>query len=57
MEGMSAEGRRLLEAAQRSVAAELDRRVGAPLSTSELNRLAATVRKLRTHVHGQRRSA
>ena len=50
-------GRRLLTAAQRTLTDEIGVRLGEPLSTSELQRFAATVRKLRTHVHEQRRSA
>jgi DNA-binding MarR family transcriptional regulator len=50
-------GRRLLTAAQRSFADELNQRLGASLSTSELQRFAATIHKLRTHVHEQRKSA
>ena len=50
-------GRRLLVAAQRSFADEVGTRLGEPLSTSELQRFAATVSKLRTHIHQQRRSA
>jgi DNA-binding MarR family transcriptional regulator len=50
-------GRRLLTAAQRTFADELDRRLGASLPTSELQRVVATIQKLRTHVHEQRKSA
>lgn len=50
-------GRRLLTAAQRSFADELNQRLGASLSTSELHRFTASVRKLRAHVHEQRKSA
>lgn len=50
-------GRRLLTAAQRSFADELNQRLGASLSTSELQRVTASVRKLRAHVHEQRKSA
>ena len=48
-------GRRLLTAAQRTLTDEIGVRLGEPLSTSELQRFAATVRKLRTHVRVQRR--
>ena len=50
-------GQRLLTAAQRTLTDEIDARLGEPLSTSELQRFAATVRKLRAHLHEQRRSA
>ena len=50
-------GRRLLTAARRTFTDEIGARLGEPLSTSELQRFAATVQKLRTHVHEQRRSA
>jgi DNA-binding MarR family transcriptional regulator len=50
-------GRRLLTSASRTFADEVSIRVGAPLSTSELQRFTATVRKLRNHVHEQRRGA
>ena len=50
-------GRRLLTAARRTFTDEVGIRLGEPLSTSELQRFAATVRKLRTHVHVQRKSA
>ena len=50
-------GRRLLTASQRTLTDELGVRLGEPLSTSELQRFAATVRKLRAHLREQRRSA
>ena len=50
-------GRRLLTAAQRTLDDEISIRVGEPLSTSELQRFAATVRKLRAHLGEQRESA
>ena len=50
-------GRRLLTAAQRTLIDEIGVRLGEPLSTSELQRFAATVRKLRAHLREQRRSA
>jgi DNA-binding MarR family transcriptional regulator len=50
-------GRRLLTAARRTFTDEVGTRVGEQLSTSELRRFAATVHKLRTHVHEQRESA
>lgn len=50
-------GRRLLTAARRTFTDEVGMRLGEPLSTSELQRFAATVHRLRVHVHEQRRSA
>ncbi|MDH4075941.1 MAG: MarR family winged helix-turn-helix transcriptional regulator [Acidimicrobiia bacterium] len=50
-------GRRLLTAARRTFSDEVGIRLGEPLSTSELQRFAATVHRLRAHVHEQRRSA
>jgi DNA-binding MarR family transcriptional regulator len=50
-------GRRRFVAARRTFTDEVGIRLGEPLSTSELQRFAATVHKLRTHVHEQRRSA
>jgi DNA-binding MarR family transcriptional regulator len=50
-------GQRLLTAAQRTLTDEIDARLGEPLSTSELQRFAATVRKLRAHLDEQQRSA
>ena len=50
-------GRRLLTAARRTFTDEVCIRLGEPLSTSELQRFAATVHRLRAHVHEQRRSA
>jgi DNA-binding MarR family transcriptional regulator len=50
-------GRRLLVAARRTFTEEVGTRLGEPLSTSELQRFAATLHKLRTHVHDQRESA
>jgi DNA-binding MarR family transcriptional regulator len=50
-------GQRLLAAAQRTFTDEVETLFGEPLSTSELQRFAATVHKLRAHVHEQRRSA
>ncbi len=50
-------GQRLLTAAQRTLTDEIGIRLGEPLSTSELQRFAATVRKLRAHLREQRRSA
>jgi DNA-binding MarR family transcriptional regulator len=49
-------GRRLLGAAQRTFANEVDSRLGAALSMTELQRFAATVHKLRTRLHHQRES-
>ena len=50
-------GRRLLVAARRTFTDEVGIRLGAALSTSELQRFAATVHRLRAHVHEQRRNA
>ena len=50
-------GRRLLTAARRTFTDEVGIRLGEPLSTTELQRFAATVRKLRTHVDEHRKSA
>ena len=50
-------GRRLLTAARRTFTDEVGIRLGESLSTSELQRFAATIHKLRTHVHEQRKSA
>lgn len=50
-------GRRLLTAARRTFSDEVGTLLAEPLSASELQRFAATVRKLRAHVHEQRRSA
>ena len=50
-------GRRLFTAARRTFTDEAGIRLGEPLSTSELQRFAATVHRLRAHVHEQRRSA
>ena len=50
-------GERLLTAAQRTLTDEIGIRLGQPLSTSELQRFAATVRKLRAHLGEQRRTA
>jgi DNA-binding MarR family transcriptional regulator len=50
-------GRRLVRAARRTFTDEVDIRLGAALSASELRRFAGTVHRLRAHVHGQRRSA
>ena len=50
-------GRRLLTAAQRTLTDEIGVWLGEPLSTSELQRFAATVRKLRAHLREQRASA
>jgi DNA-binding MarR family transcriptional regulator len=50
-------GQRLLTAAQRTLTDEIGVRLGEPLSTSDLQRFAATVRKLRAHLGEQRRSA
>ncbi len=50
-------GRRLLTAARRTFTDEVGMRLGEPLSTSELQRFAATVHRLRAHVREQRRSA
>jgi DNA-binding MarR family transcriptional regulator len=50
-------GRRLLAAARDTFTDEVDVRLGQPLSTTELRRFAATVRKLRAHMDDQRRSA
>jgi DNA-binding MarR family transcriptional regulator len=50
-------GQRLLSAARHTFTDEVDILFGEPLSTSELQRFAATVHKLRAHVHEQRGSA
>ncbi len=50
-------GQRLLTAARRTFIDEVGIRLGEPLSKSELQRFAATVHKLRAHLHEQRRSA
>ncbi len=50
-------GRRLLVAARRTFTDEVGIRLGEPLSTSELQRFAATVHKLRSYIHEQRESA
>jgi DNA-binding MarR family transcriptional regulator len=50
-------GRRLLTAAKRTLDHEIGVRLGEPLSTSELQRFAATVRKLRAHLREQRARA
>jgi len=50
-------GQRLFTAAQRTLTDEIGIRLGEPLSTSELRRFAASVRKLRAHLREQRRSA
>ena len=47
-------GRRLLAAARRSFADELNIRIGTATSASELKRLAVTLRKLRSHIHDHR---
>lgn len=47
-------GRRLLVAARRTLTDEIGIRLGEPLSTSELQLFAQTVRKLRTSIHEQR---
>lgn len=52
--GLTRAGRRLLDSAQRTFADEVGIRLGEPLSTSELQRFAATVRKLRTQMHAHR---
>ena len=49
-------GQRLLTAARRTFTDEVGILLGEPLSESELQRFAATVHKLRAHVHQQRRS-
>ncbi len=54
--GLTPAGRQLLAAAQRTFVDELDLRLGASLSASELQRFATAVRKLRTQVHEQPRS-
>ena len=50
-------GRRLLTAARRTLDDEIGVRLGEPLSTSELQHFAATVRKLRARLREQRASA
>jgi DNA-binding MarR family transcriptional regulator len=50
-------GRRLLTAANRTFDDELGLRLGTALSSTELQRFAATAHKLRQHLHDQRRSA
>jgi len=49
-------GRRLLSAARRTFIDEVGIRIGEPLSTSELRCFAATVHKLRAHIHDHRES-
>jgi DNA-binding MarR family transcriptional regulator len=55
--GLTRPGRRLLTAARRTFTDEVGIRLGDPLSTSELQRLTATVHKLRTHLHEHREGA
>jgi DNA-binding MarR family transcriptional regulator len=50
-------GRRLLVAARCTFTDEVGIRLGEPLSTSELQRFAATVHKLRSYIHEHRESA
>ena len=50
-------GRRLLTAARRTLSDEISIGLGESLSTSELQRFAKTVRKLRTSIHGQREAS
>ena len=50
-------GRRLLTEARRTLADEIGIRLGEPLSTSELQRFAKTLRKLRTSIHEQREAS
>ena len=50
-------GQRLLTAARRTFTDEVGIRLGEPLSTSELQRFAATVHQLRTRIQQQRDSA
>ncbi len=50
-------GRRLLAAAQRSFADELAGRIGTAISANDLEHFAATVRQLRSHIHGHREEA
>lgn len=50
-------GRRLLTAARRTLTDELGARLGEPLSTSELQRFAKTIHKLRTSIHEQREAS
>lgn len=54
---LSRSGRRLLAAAHRSFADELDSQLGAALSATDLQRLATTIRKLRSHIHDHRDGA
>ncbi len=49
-------GRRLLTAARRTFTDEVRIRLGAALSTSELQRFAVTVHKLRSSIHEHRES-
>lgn len=49
-------GQRLLTAARCTLTDEMGIRLGEPLSTSELQRFAATVRTLRAHLREQRES-
>ena len=48
--GLTPAGRRLLTAAVRTFSDEVDVWLGGPLSTSEMQRFAETIRKLRTHI-------
>lgn len=53
---LSRSGRRLLATARRTFADEVGIRLGTAVSVSELQRFAATVHKLRSHIHEQRES-
>jgi MarR family transcriptional regulator, organic hydroperoxide resistance regulator len=49
--GLTPAGQQLLTAALRTFTDEVEARLGGPLSASELKRFAATIHKLRTHIH------
>lgn len=51
---LSRSGRRLLAAAHRTFADALGNQLGAALSATDLQRLATTIRKLRSHIHDHR---
>lgn len=50
-------GRRLLNAARRSFADELTAQIGTALPAKDLQRFAATIRELRSHIHDHRARA
>lgn len=55
--GLTRAGRRLLTAALPTFTDEVGVQLGEPLSTSDLQRFAATVHELRTHIQEQRSGA